>query len=283
MKKLTFCLLFICIGSYAHSQVTSYLAEGAVNSVVLLEKKVDDVYFPHGTGFLLQSYDENKPVIVVTNEHLLRNRYIYVTIPADSELLNYNNIKNKKSVVINGEKWEILGNKLRLQYELIPDSTFISDSVSDVAAFKIKIGNSISINETTKLKISNMIGIGWSNIKYKKDIQLGTEIFFIGFPFSIGTEMGVDGTKEFSTNIPTPLIRKGIVSWKSPAYDVFLLDAFSYRGNSGSPIFTIKDIQNRPYLIGIVAGHLPSDFSDNAGLAKCVWADKILELIKKLK
>ncbi len=279
--RLFFYLLTICFS--ANSQVVSYLPESAIKSVVLLEKKVDSLYIPHGTGFLMLSYDKDKPLFVVTNEHVLRNRFIYVTVPADSELINYLTIRKSKYFTLNGQTWEFLGNKLRLRYELIPDSTFVYNKELDIAAFKIKIGNTISINDSTDLKITNVTGIGLSTVKYNKDIQLGTDIFFIGFPFLIGTEKGWNFSKKFSSNIPSPLVRKGIVAWKSNEEDVFLLDAFSYSGNSGSPIFTINDGQNLTYLIGIVAGHLPSENSDNSGLARCIWIDEVVLLFDKMK
>ena len=81
--------------------------------------------------------------------------------------------------------------------------------------------------------------------------------------------------------IPNPLVRKGSIAWKSSKNSEFLLDAFSYGGNSGSPIFTLSDIQNRTYLIGMVTGHLPSEKSENIGLAKCIWVDDIMKLVEK--
>lgn len=280
-------LFLLLMSQLLFSQTKSYLPDQAVRSVVLLEKKVDSLYIPHGTGFLMLSYDKEKPVTVVTNEHVLRNRYIYVTVPADTALINYMNKNKFKTITLKGQTWEFEGNKIRLEYELIPDSTFVHDKELDIAAFKINMGNSVELTDTSELQISNISSIGISTVKFKKDIPLGTEIYFIGFPFSIGTEYGWNYkgyyTKLFSETIPTPLVREGIVAWTSPNYDLFLLDAFSYSGNSGSPVFTKNDIQNQTYLIGIVAGHLPSDKSDNVGLARCIWSDKIIELTKKLK
>jgi len=289
MKKIKILILILSSVFFiqAKSQTKSYLPEQRLRTVVLLEKKLDSVYIPHGTGFLMLSYDENKPLVIVTNEHILRNKYIYITVPVDSMFIKYMNENNFKGITMRNQEWEFIGNKIRLQYELIPDSTFVYNKELDIAAFKINMGNSYELDDSTELQISNVSGIGVTAVKYKKDIQLGTEIFFIGFPFAIGTEHGwaYNGsfTKLFSESIPTPLVRRGIVAWSSSNYDLFLLDAFSYNGNSGSPVFTQSDMQNKSYLIGIVAGHLPSDKSDNVGLARCIWVDHIMELIKKLK
>ncbi len=267
------------------AQTTSYLSEDILNSVVLLEKKVDDTYIPHGTGFLMVSYDEEYPIIVVTNEHVLRNKSIYVTIAVDSAFIEFMNKNNSKVITFRDQSWDFSGNKIRHKFDLIPDSTFVRDKELDIAAFKLNIGSSVDITDSTTLKVSNIISIGITSTMPKENIQLGTEVFFLGFPFSIGTEYGwyYKGkfTRLFSESIPVPLVREGIVSWASPNWDLFLLDALSYNGNSGSPIFT-KNSQGGPYLIGIVRGHLDSDSSDNIGLANCVWVDKILELVKKL-
>ena len=286
MRYILLSILTILIVS-AFAQTKSYLPDDCLKSVILLEKKIDSIYVPHGTGFLMYSYDKNKPIIVVTNEHVLRNNFIYLTIPVDSAFITYMNENKFDSITFKNQTWDFVGNKIRLKFKLIPDSTFVYDKELDIAAFKVRIGNSIDINDSTRLQISNISSIAMSSIKYKKDIKVGTEIFFIGFPFSIGTEYGwyYNGyfTKLFSESIPTPLVRAGIVAWSSPNYDMFLLDAFSYSGNSGSPIFIKNDMQNNSYLIGIVAGHLPSDSSENVGLARCIWVDEIIELSKKLK
>ncbi len=61
------------------------------------------------------------------------------------------------------------------------------------------------------------------------------------------------------------------------------LEAFSYSGNSGSPIYIQEAHGNPPKLIGIVSGHLRSAGSDNMGLATCIWYDEIDEVVTKLE
>jgi hypothetical protein len=272
--------------SFTFAQVKSGIPDNAKNSVVLLEKKIGDNYLPHGTGFLLKGSDSKNPIIVVTNEHVLRNSSVYVTVPADSALINYLAKINSRYVYFKQTKWELFGNKLRHEFNLIPDSTFFYNKEFDIGVFKINIGNSVDINDDNELKISSLLAINPYEIKLKKDIPLGTDVFFVGFPFSIGTELGwyyKGFTKLYSEFVPSPVIRKGCVAWISESDNRFLLDAFSYSGNSGSPIFTVNDLRNKPYLIGIVSGHLPSEESDNIGLANCIWMDEIYKLIEKLE
>lgn len=286
MKTKGLIISLLLIYQVSSGQTKSYFPEESLNSVVLLEKKIDTTFVPHGTGFLMFSYDTINPFIVVTNEHVLRNNYVYVTVPADQELINYMNSHGIKTITIQNTIWTLYGEKLRHKFDLVENKSFVCNKELDIAAFRIAIGTSIPLTDTTNLKISAVKGIPKSMIKNKKDIPLGTNTYFIGFPFSIGTDLGwyyKGFTGLFSESVPTPLVRNGSVAWSSDKTNIFLLDAFSYSGNSGSPIFTQSDIQNKPFLIGIISGHLPSENSENIGLATCTWVDAIVELIDKLK
>ena len=277
-------LILICFG--LKSQVRSDFPSNAVDCVVLLEKEVNGIYQPHGTGFILKSYNVKQPTIIVTNEHVLRNRSIYITIPADSSLISFMKSRKTKTISFRNRTWELIGQKLRTEFVLIQDSTFVSNKEFDIAVFKLNIANNIVIEDTLDIKVSPILGLGLSSIKYKKDVPLGTDVFFVGFPFAIGTELGwyhKGFTRMFSESVPSPLVRKGSVAWKSSYDNTFLLDAFSYTGNSGSPIFTSTEMYSTPYLIGIIRGHLPSEKSENIGLAVCTWTDEIFKLINKLK
>jgi len=280
----TVLLILICLG--VKSQILSDFPSNAVDCVVLLEKKVNNLYQPHGTGFILKSYDDKKPTIIVTNEHVLRNKSVYINIPADSSLISFMKSRKINTITFRDRTWELIGQKLRTEFILIPDSTFVSNIEYDIAVFKLNIANSITIKDSLEITVSPILGLGKSAIKYKKDVPLGTEVFFVGFPFAIGTELGWYNkgfTRLFSEQVPSPLVRKGSVAWKSTYDNTFLLDAFSYTGNSGSPIFTSTEMYSTPYLIGIIRGHLPSENSENIGLAICTWTDEISKLIRKLK
>ena len=280
---VTLFMLFIYFNK-SYTQIKSYFAEESLDCIVLLEKKVDTTYMPHGTGFLLYNYSRKSAYNVVTCEHVLRNRDIYLCIPVDSVFSNKMMAAGQDSIKFINQVWFLTGNKLRTRYELEENKNFLSNKLLDIAVFSINISNDAFENDTMKVNVGKTKGVPRSMIRLKKDIPLGTDVYFTGFPLSIGTEHGFyfkGFTGLYSDNIPNPLARKGSVAWKSDFNHEFLLDAFSYGGNSGSPVFTINDIQNKSYLIGMVLGHLPSENSENIGLAKCIWIDNILELIER--
>lgn len=59
----------------------------------------------------------------------------------------------------------------------------------------------------------------------------------------------------------------------------FLIDGFSYGGNSGSPVFTANDFQGAGKLAGMIYGHIPSNEGYNSGLAMALSADIFFEVI----
>lgn len=277
--SLSFLLLLIGVND-SFSQTKSYFTQESLDCIVLLEKKVDSLYIPHGTGFLLFDYTRKSNFNVVTCEHVLRNKEIYICLPVDSIFAKKMREHEQTSIEFYGQKWSLIGNKLRTRYELIPNKTFIVDKKLDIGVFSINISNTAYENDTNEVKVAKIKCIPKSMIITSAKVPLGIDVYFTGFPLSIGTEYGFGFTGLFSDNIPNPLVRKGSVAWKSNNNHEFLLDAFSYGGNSGSPIFTINDFQNKSYLIGIVLGHLPSEKSDNMGLARCIWMDDIIGLIE---
>ena len=268
-----------------NGQIKSTFPQETLDCIVLLEKMTDTGLIVHGTGFLLLggSFDLPKNVvIVVTNEHVLRNPEIYVSFPMGNELLNVldflkiPNQPNSKVIQINEDiVLDISGNTLKYKHRLIKDSTFVINKDLDIAAFIVKSVGYIGSGDN-KFVIAKTVGIPNTLIKKKSDIPLGTNVFFPGFPFGIGSNQG---------NLkltPSPLVRKGSVAWISNEKNEFLLDAFSFSGNSGSPVFTTTEINEGPFLIGLVKGHYGPDY-ENFGLTICTWSDEILILVEKLQ
>jgi hypothetical protein len=298
MKSSNFPLfLFAIIITFSPHYLLSQLSNkfgNSLHTVVLLEKKIDTFFIPHGTGFIVESGDKNYPSAIITNEHLLRNPNIYITISADQNLIDkmaeivktQHIVGRRPTITINGNIWTFYDNKLRYNFKLIPDSTFVYDKSNDIAAFKLSIGNYLIQPDSTKFQVSNIICFDSSYYLSRESVPIGTDVYFIGFPYAIGTELGYSPgyvTNMFSESIPSPVVRKGILAWASSNNNFFLIDAFSYSGNSGSPVIAFNKSQTKPYLIGIVVGHLPSDSSDNMGLAKCIWFDEVFKLLDKLK
>ena len=280
IKFILFTLIIIPFGLYA--DINSTFPLDAINSIVSLEKKIDNQFSHHGTGFLLYSYHEKATAYVITNEHVLRNKDIYISIAADTMLVDYLNKIDCQQIYIEDCKWFLLDKILRHRYILKRDTTFYCNKDLDIAVMKIHFGSTCTINDST-LQLSNVKLIPKSHIKFRDDVKLGSNVFFVGFPYYIGTERGFFNLGLFSSQTLNPLVRKGAIAWLSNENDFFLLDAFSYSGNSGGPVFTANEIMSEFALIGIIKGHLPSNTSDNIGLAQCIWIDKVMELIKKFE
>ncbi len=75
-------------------------------------------------------------------------------------------------------------------------------------------------------------------------IRKGDDVYYLGFPLGFGASYGVD-----------PMVRKGIVALKEKKDKFFYIDATVAPGNSGGPVFRVRN--NKPKLIGIVSQFRP--------------------------
>jgi hypothetical protein len=275
-----FPILVILFFNSSIAQEINWFGKSTIYTNVLLQKKENNIFINHGTG-ILYNPDDNKQSYVITCEHVLRNPEIYVVISADSELVKKLNFKNEKGVNIRGCFWELDGQLLRLKIKLIKDTTFIRHPQKeiDLGIFPLQVFSFLTLNTGEIEKFTKTTFLRDKNFGNKNFLNIGEEIFFSGFPFGLGTD-----------EILSPIVRSGTISWVSENKDIFLLDAFSYGGNSGSPIFTkmnaLSSERKRPYLVGMVTGHIVSSGNENIGLATCVSIQKIkelLEMAKKLK
>lgn len=265
----------------------NWFDEDMTACIVALEKREGGSTIFHGTGFLLYNYKTSSEYYLVTCAHVLRNPSVLIKIPA-SDIFRANNkgISNHFDWV--GDMWYFDGNNFTVDFPLIIDSTFFQNEDLDIGILKVKLPGAI-IDEVRKdtTKLTDRRGIPRSQIKGRNQIELGTEIYFLGFPFQIGTVMGVGG--QYSNEISSPLLRTGTIAWKTNNSKEFLLDAFSYGGNSGSPVFSKRDVfGGSPYLIGMVVGHLrdpnmPKEIDINIGLSRCIWVDDIIEIIIEIE
>jgi hypothetical protein len=288
-----------------------------LDCTVLLEKRVENQYVPHGTGFLLYSYQKDKNYTLITCEHVLRNKEIYVTVEADSAIIEELSQQGVNKLILQNAVWTLEGNFFRTRIELIENVTFVKHDYLDIAAIPLNMASGVSKlsgSDTIAIKVSRVKGIPKSQIKQKNQIRLGEDVYFLGFPFMIGTYTGYQiptaygalQTGDYQEPIYNPVLRSGIVGWKSNNHKKFLLDALSYGGNSGSPIFTKVKLEaglkiSPPHLIGMVIGHLGEEANielpksntpdektvpvvkpiGNSGLAICLWIDDILEVVDK--
>lgn len=132
-----------------------------------------------------------------------------------------------------------------------------------------------------------------TNVEFTSmDIVLGQDVYFLGFPFGLKTEVG-----SLNNNFPMPFIKKGICSSidnKNPEINIIWIDGYCNPGFSGGPII-FRDIFTENFKIaGVLIGHLlePIDVMDekdktelyveiNSGLIYSIGIDSIIKLIKE--
>ncbi len=279
---------------YLLSTIISLLIIGKVNAqgfdeqmlktTVLIEKIENNKFINHGTGFIMYNYNNPSELIVVSCAHLFINKkVISVRVTPDPSFIQYLEKQNIKGVVI--DNVFVVDNFVRFVV-ILDTNNFRKHPTLDIAAFKFSIpviSHEVDSIETY-INFTQLAGIPKSMIKYRNEIKLGGESCFIGFPYGLG-----------STELVEPVVRLGSVAWLPKNLDFYLLDDFSYGGNSGSPIF-----QNSK-LIGMVIGHQGitiknilnqpdtsklrfevNDIDLNLGLAKCLYVDDIMKVVNEI-
>lgn len=110
------------------------------------------------------------------------------------------------------------------------------------------------------------------SIPNDSDIKEGLEVFFSGYPLSLGTK----NIKNY------PITRKGIVAQVIPSENEFIVDGLASQGNSGSPIYCV--IGNKIQLLGIQKG-VYTDFTlgydENGNLNSLVTFNSGLSIVIK--
>ena len=289
MKSHILCFFLFISFSSSSQTISKWFNNETIDCTVLLEKEVAGQFVPHGTGFLIEPYKSKDPIIV-TCDHVLKNANIYMTFEVNESFRNRVRslpklIQQNILKILNTDGYECLWNVnenfLRIRVPLKKDSSlFVHPSGLDIAAFKSGIPGTMTFKDST-FKIINAKTIGKSRISLRQNVLIGDDVYFIGFPFGIGTPEIIPNQQFYSTSVPRHGLRKGVVSWISSDYDEFLLDALSFGGNSGSPVFQINYEDQKPphYLIGIIVGHL-GDSTGNFGLARCLSISEINKVIQ---
>jgi hypothetical protein len=273
MKSLSLFVLSAIIASTAPAQ---WFDAQSLACTVLIEKWQDTAFVPHGTGFVLHNYDDPSCPIVVTAGHLLNRSELYVSFNADSSLIRYATAHKLDTLCFKKLNWFLVGGRLRTQVRLTtsPRQTLLIDSLNDIGMFLIDLPTWVIAQDGDTVRCAPFQSMPRSMIRYRKDLSLGDELYFVGFPFGLGTFTRLE-----------PIIRSGSLAWLSQDSNEFLLDAFSFGGNSGSPVFSKIILGRKPgllawddaYLVGMVLGHL-GDATQNWGLARCVWIDQVSQL-----
>jgi len=292
MKKIfVVSLIFINLNLVV---LAEWFDDQALRSTVLLEKIEQNKFTPFGTGIYIYNYESRTKLIVVTCAHLIKGKSrISVRVNADSSIINHLMLNKKQGMTYRNAI--IKDNTVRLIVEL-KDNYYINPKL-DIAAFYFRIP-ALYNDIGEEIRLTEPAGVPKSSFKYRNELSLGDEVYFVGFPLGYG-----------SLRVVEPIIRSGSIAWLPSDFDFFLLDAFSYGGNSGSPVFQKCIIGARPgdlswsktKLLEMVVGHQSvqlknilnqpdpkklkfetTDIDLNIGLARCVYIDDIEFVIKKL-
>lgn len=292
-----FLIIFILL--ITNISYAQWIDKQTLNSTVLIEKVDEKGFSPYGTGFLIYNYDNTTEHIVVTCAHLIRGKkLISLRVNPDSSLMNKLSVQAQKGTIVRNVLIE--KNSIRFIIDLTKIPVYIHPKL-DIAAFNIVVPEIYSnLDSSNKpLKLVDFLFIPKSVVERRANLSLGDEVYFIGFPLGYGTFKYVE-----------PVVRSGSIAWLPKDENSFLLDAFSYGGNSGSPVFQ-KQIVGSTHgdlnltatkLVGMIVGHQSIKLENilhqpnpeelkfevtnidlNIGLARCVYTDDIQFVVEKLK
>ncbi len=263
MRKFLLLLLINTTVS-ASAQVRGFY-KTTVNATILLYKKTNGQLKSHGTAFILYNYDTySDESILVTCEHVTHHDTLIAAVPATDSLKNalLKNNRQSLSYTANGGKQTIQfdGNNLLFTIAVKPGDNYYKHPRLDLATIFCNLPTSLVNKRNASVQLTEMKTLPKSIISQKNEMYAGQAITFIGFPSGIGTRNGFFGSNMYRDVKANPLFRKGIVSWTSDKAELFLVDGFSYGGNSGSPIFSVPDSESPGKFLGMVIGHLNDEF-----------------------
>lgn len=212
-----------------------------------------------GTGFVIDT-KKSPGLLVVTNRHILERETKDKKIITPCKILLKVNLSDidytfwEASIIGMHDLYDIALLNFEKPANLPKDVTTKSADGKNYYAFQ----NSAFILEDTVLADS--------------EIKEGLEVFYSGYPLSLGT----DQIKNY------PITRKGIIAQVIPNDETFVIDGFASHGNSGSPIYCLSGGAIK--LLGIqFAVYTDKEFSDtNSGLTRAIKASVIKEYLYRL-
>lgn len=291
-KVLLFSVQVLAGYGYCASNLPLYWEQ----AVVMIEKVEVDAQgttfiIPHGTGFLYA--DSVLGLCLITNRHILDGR--------DSIFVRFN--YKEDSVTTETTKFFREVCKLRN-----------ADSTNRWIGHRNERVDIAAVRLNTPNHAAQFRPFYSDRLKLFADLKVGEELFFYGFPLLI---FGLQGQGDF------PILRSGIVSIKAEKFTyfgndildsgTFLIDGFSFPGNSGSPVIVPFTNVEKAKVVGIVFGHIANErkteieispfsislpsgdsvpvkipphsisFRENVGLAKALCSDFIVETIADLR
>ncbi len=237
--KAILCIIFICFSFTRNIQGQPTLAQDWEASLVKIMKGGESGFsVPHGCGLLVKG-QEIGLTYLITNRHLIGDRDSLYFIMTNYDTSSAPPKLTPCEVIypLNNDK----GNPVWISY---PDTLF------DIAIIPLLEMHNDCIKTFRVFpseKISDFEGI-----------SEGDFVYFYGLPFMSRLQRSGESVA---------LVRGGIVSYKAEeptvinntllTYGQFLIDGFSYRGNSGSPVITSCGQDSSARLVGIVVGHIP--------------------------
>lgn len=240
-----------------------------------------------GTGFLVGRKEDNNPsistVYLITNKHVIRNQH--------NLLVRFNNIEKDGvqdlPVTIFGDdgKTEMFSAHPNDNADIV--AIIINPNV--ISAHNLRLAF-IDL-ESHVLSLQEMENTG---------VDVGSIVYAAGFPMNLVTN-----------ELKAPICRLGCISRIADAFankkeaTAFLVDAQTYPGNSGGPIFSRPEIvsitgtnsNNRASLIGVLSAYIPYEEAllsaqtgrlrmvqeENSGLTIVHPVDRIKEVVEMEK
>ncbi|MDO9374793.1 MAG: trypsin-like peptidase domain-containing protein [Bacteroidota bacterium] len=264
MRKILAVLLLSIASIAATAQMRDFY-KTTVNATILLYKKANGHLKSHGTAFILYNYNPGSDEsILVTCEHVTHHDTLIAAIPATDSLKNALISKNQHSLTYtsNGGRQTVGFDGVNLLFNILvkPGENYYKHPRLDLATIFCNLPTVLVNKTNTAVQLTDMKTLPKSVISERNEMYAGQEITFIGFPSGIGTQNGFFGSNMYRDAKANPLFRKGIVSWTSENAELFLVDGFSYGGNSGSPIFSVPNSESPGKFLGMVIGHLNDEF-----------------------
>ncbi len=101
--------------------------------------------------------------------------------------------------------------------------------------------------DVTVLAPGQSFGGGYPITPYET-FSLGENVYFLGFPFGLGSEVG-----GLNSAFPIPWVKSGIVSAFNSADGTIFLDGHNNPGFSGGPV--VRDDVSEGQILGVVSGY----------------------------
>jgi hypothetical protein len=224
--------IFILLFLMAANSFSQLLQNNETKSAVLLS--LPDVN-GYASGLIYSDYSN---IYLITAKHVL--------FPEEGDSLNTSKLNSMKIICSFYRDDPNSGVKRDIEIDVY--SAYTEGAVSwnpsvDIAAIKLGI-NAKYLPDSTAIidyysfvkrhKSSAIVTVRRSDIITYDEIQVGNEVFVIGYPISLN----ILPPKHRQYDYDRPLIRRAIISGKYIDHHTFIVDCPIYPGNSDGPVIT---------------------------------------------